>query len=59
MGAVVTKEEFAEICLKLEAAGAENINLVTGSHHVPAIAEGLEEARKNAEANGSEMPSLE
>ena len=46
MGAVVTKEEFAEICLKLEAAGAENINLVTGSHHIPAIAEGLAEARK-------------
>ncbi len=46
MGAVVTKEEFTEICLKLEAAGAENINLVTGSHHIPAIAEGLAEARK-------------
>lgn len=46
MGAVVSKEEFAEICLKLEEAGAENINLVTGSHHVPAIAEGLSEAKK-------------
>ena len=46
MGAVVSKEEFAEICLKLEEAGAENINLVTGSHHVPAIAEGLAEAKK-------------
>ena len=46
MGKSVTKEEFAEICLKLEEAGAENINLVTGSHHVPAIAEGLAEAKK-------------
>ncbi len=46
MGAVVSKEEFAEICLRLEDAGAENINLVTGSHHVPALAEGLSEARK-------------
>lgn len=46
IGAVVSKEEFAEICLKLEEAGAENINLVTGSHHVPAIAEGLAEAKK-------------
>ena len=46
MGAVVSKEEFAQICLKLEEAGAENINLVTGSHHIPAIARGLEEARK-------------
>lgn len=46
MGAKVSKEEFAEICLKLEEAGAENINLVTGSHHIPAIAEGLAEAKK-------------
>ena len=46
MGANVSKEEFAEICLKLEEAGAENINLVTGSHHIPALAKGLEEARK-------------
>lgn len=46
MGKSVSKEEFAEICLKLEAAGAENINLVTGSHHIPALAEGLSEARK-------------
>ncbi len=46
MGAEITKEEFAEICLRLEAAGAENINLVTGSHHIPAIAEGLSEAKK-------------
>lgn len=46
MGAEVSKEQFAEICLRLEDAGAENINLVTGSHHIPAIAEGLNEARK-------------
>ena len=46
MGAAVSKEEFAEICLRLEDAGAENINLVTGSHHIPALAGGLEEARR-------------
>ena len=46
MGASVSKEEFAEICLRLEDAGAENINLVTGSHHIPALAEGLTEAKK-------------
>ncbi len=46
MGSDVSKEEFAEICLRLEEAGAENINLVTGSHHVPKIAEGLSEAKK-------------
>lgn len=46
MGKEVSKEEFAEICLKLEASGAENINLVTPSHHIPKIAQGLEEALK-------------
>lgn len=46
MGANVSIEEFAEICIRLQEAGAENINLVTGSHHIPAIARGLEEAKK-------------
>lgn len=46
MGAAVSKEEFAEICLRLESLGAENINIVTGSHHIPALAEGLSEAKK-------------
>ena len=46
MGKTVSKGDFAEICLRLEDAGAENINLVTGSHHIPAIAEALSEARK-------------
>ncbi|MCQ2576421.1 MAG: radical SAM protein, partial [Treponema sp.] len=45
MGREVTTEEFVEICKKLEAAGAENINLVTGSHNIPKIAEGLRAAR--------------
>lgn len=47
MGKVVSIEEFAEICLKLQAAGAENINLVTGSHHIPKIAEGIKAAKKS------------
>ena len=46
MGRAVSKGEFAEICLRLQDAGAENINLVTGSHHIPALAEGLAEAKK-------------
>lgn len=46
MGKTVSIEEFADICLKLEAIGAENINIVTGSHHVPAVAEGLSLAKK-------------
>lgn len=46
MGKEISASEFAEVCLRLEAAGAENINLVTGSHHIPALAKGLEEAKK-------------
>lgn len=44
-GRAVSTQEFADICLKLQNAGAENINLVTGSHNIPAIAEGLRAAR--------------
>ena len=45
LGRVVDASEFVDICLKLQAAGAENINLVTGSHHIPVIAEYLRAAR--------------
>lgn len=45
LGRAVSSQEFAQICLKLQNAGAENINLVTGSHHIPKIAEGLRAAR--------------
>lgn len=46
MGSPVSLEEFARICLVLQDAGAENINIVTGSHAVPSIALGLENAKK-------------
>ena len=46
LGRVVDRAEFVDICLKLQAAGAENINLVTGSHHIPKIAEYLRAARE-------------
>lgn len=46
-GRVVNSKEFSEICLKLQENGAENINLVTGSHHIPKIAEFIRDA-KNA-----------
>ena len=52
MGRAVTTDEFAEICVRLQDAGAENVNLVTGSHHIPAIANGLEKAR----ARGMTLP---
>lgn len=45
MGADLSPKDFAKVCLALESAGAENINIVTGSHTVPAIVAGLTEAR--------------
>ena len=46
LGKNVSSEEFTKICKTLEQAGAENINLVTGSHHIPKIAEFLHAARE-------------
>ena len=46
MGAPVSSEDFASICLALENEGAENINIVTGSHAIPLIARGLTRARE-------------
>jgi putative pyruvate formate lyase activating enzyme len=45
MGAAVTEETFVQICRTLQERGAENINLVTGSHAVPAVAPGIRAAR--------------
>jgi putative pyruvate formate lyase activating enzyme len=44
MGREVSSEEFAAICIALEEKGAENINIVTGSHAIPALAEGIDRA---------------
>lgn len=46
MGAEVSSDEFAKICLALQKAGAENINLITGSQHIPAIADGIRKAKQ-------------
>lgn len=46
MGSDVSIEKFAEICLRLQDNGAENINIVTGSHAIPALAKGLAFAKK-------------
>ncbi len=46
MGRAVEGAEFADICLLLQDKGAENINIVTGSHAVPAIADALVLAKK-------------
>ena len=45
MGKVVSKDDFVSRCLKLQDKGAENINLVTGSHHIPLIADFIEAAK--------------
>jgi putative pyruvate formate lyase activating enzyme len=45
MGRTVDADEFAAICLGLQRHGAENINIVSGSHAVPAIVEGIRRAR--------------
>jgi putative pyruvate formate lyase activating enzyme len=45
MGKAVTTDDFAKICVALQNAGAENINIVTGSHAIPAIATGLRAAQ--------------
>ena len=47
MGSVVSKEQFVQMCLKLQELGAENINIVTGSHHIPKLAEFLGEAKSS------------
>ncbi len=39
-------EEFADICLELQNRGAENINLVSGTHFIPSIVDGLALARE-------------
>jgi putative pyruvate formate lyase activating enzyme len=54
MGRAVDTDEFISICLALQSKGAENINIVTGSHSVPAIAQGLCAAK----AAGLRIPVL-
>jgi putative pyruvate formate lyase activating enzyme len=44
MGRPVETGEFVRICLALQEQGAENINMVTGSHAAPALAAGLDAA---------------
>ena len=52
MGGVITAEDFTQMCLTLQQKGAENINLVTGSHHIPRIAEFL----SHAKSHGLDLP---
>ena len=47
IGKEVSIEEFSNICLNLERKGANNINLVTPTPHVPLIIEGIKLAKQN------------
>ena len=44
-GEIVSVERMAEILLNLQKQGANNINLVTAGHYVPAVAESLRRAK--------------
>lgn len=46
LGARVDSQTFVRICLALEAKGAANINLITGTHFIPSIILGLRKARE-------------
>ncbi|MDC7278163.1 radical SAM protein [Butyrivibrio fibrisolvens] len=46
VGKEITTEQLAEIFLNLQAQGANNINLVTGTHYIPAIVESVTKARE-------------
>lgn len=47
IGTEISIEKFSNICLDLQKQGALNINLVTPTHYVPLIIEGLKLAKKN------------
>ena len=41
IGKEITIDKFSDICLSLQKQGANNINLVTPTHYIPLIKEGL------------------
>ncbi len=47
MGKAVSQDDFVDICLRLQALGAENINIVTGSHQIPLLAQYLKKAKES------------
>ncbi|MCL2209723.1 MAG: radical SAM protein [Treponema sp.] len=55
LGKIVSvDEEFVKICASLREKGAENINIVTGSHAIPSLVQGFTAARKE----GIQLPVL-
>jgi len=46
LGAEMSPAQLAALMLRLQEAGAENVNLVTGGHFLPAILNAVNEARR-------------
>ncbi len=46
-GREISIEEFKDICLKLQESDANNINIVTGTHFISLIRDGLSLAKEN------------
>ena len=45
-GKEIDIDEFVRICLKLEKSGVHNINIVTGTHFLPLIKDGIVKAKE-------------
>ncbi|SDB11978.1 putative pyruvate formate lyase activating enzyme [Pseudobutyrivibrio sp. YE44] len=54
VGKEITIEQLSQVYLDLQAKGANNINLVTGTHYIPAIVESVTRAR----AHGLNIPII-
>ena len=46
-GVEISVDRFSKVCLDLQSRGATNINLVTPTHYVPLIVDGIKLAKKN------------
>jgi putative pyruvate formate lyase activating enzyme len=64
-GSELSPEDLAQICLRLQEAGAENINAVTGTQFVPGILEAVSVARSRGltipmvwNSSGFEKPEI-
>jgi len=47
IGREISIEDFSNICLELQRKGAYNINIVTGTHFIPHIRDGIVKSREN------------
>ena len=46
IGKEISIDDFAQICLKLQEKGAHNINIVTGTHFIPLIRDGIVKSKE-------------